>query len=51
MGLFDSIFVELTCPHCGHVGEMEIQAKIDPQMETYHLGDTISWEGILSIIP
>src|SRR5437588_2835592 len=50
MGLYCSSFAELTCPHCGHTGEMEIQTKIDPQLATYRLGDTIGWDGILTIV-
>jgi hypothetical protein len=50
MGLYDSILAELTCPHCGNTGEMEVQTKIDPSMETYHIGDRVDWQGIVTII-
>ena len=49
MGLFDSIYATITCPRCGYEGEMEVQIKFDPTLSRIHIGDRITWPGIIHL--
>ena len=43
MGIFDSIYGDFTCTHCGHGNMIEIQFKFaNPFQKQYYIGDTIS---------
>lgn len=49
MGIFDSIYANLTCPICDYSDRMEVQVKFDPCMRVYEIGDTVDWEGIIDL--
>jgi hypothetical protein len=42
MGMFDSIYLEMKCPFCGKISEMEIQTKeLDCDLNVWKVGDYI----------
>lgn len=42
MGMYDSIYIDVVCPHCGDGQEKEVQTKeLDQQLEVYRKGDFV----------
>jgi hypothetical protein len=42
MGMFDSIFIDVFCPHCGVQSKMECQTKeLDCVLNVWRLGDYV----------
>ena len=40
MGMFDSFYLEVKCPHCGETSEMEFQTKqFNCQLDEWRVGD------------
>lgn len=45
MGMFDSFWVEFTCPWCGTKDEHEVQTKMfGCHMQAFRQGDMLPWE-------
>lgn len=43
MGLFDSIILEIKCPHCGEVSEIDVQTKeLNRDLDIYRKGDFVT---------
>ena len=43
MGMYDTVILDIKCPHCGVVSENDPQTKeLDCSMETWRKGDFVS---------
>lgn len=50
MGMFDSIYLTISCPFCGQASEMECQTKeLDCTLKRFRKGDNIDTPGIDSL--
>ena len=45
MGMFDSVKIEMKCPYCGEVSEIEAQTKeLECDLEVWKKGDFITYK-------
>jgi hypothetical protein len=43
MGMFDSVIMDMKCPYCGEVSEIEVQTKqLECNMEVWRVGDYVT---------
>ena len=46
MAAFNTLLTVLTCPHCGHRGDMEVEFRFGRRDQLrYRLGDRLVWTG------